>query len=29
MIFADGSVKEQVVGSVPESDISSLLDKLI
>jgi thioredoxin 1 len=29
MIFADGSVKEQVVGNVPESDISSLLDKLI
>ena len=29
MIFADGIVKEQVVGNVPESDISSLLDKLI
>ena len=29
MIFTDGIVKEQVVGNVPESDISSLLDKLI
>ena len=29
MIFTDGTVKEQVVGNVPESEISSLLDKLI
>ena len=29
MIFTDGSVKEQVVGNVPESDISALLDKLV
>ena len=29
MIIMNGEVKEQVVGNVPEADISALLDKLI
>ena len=29
LIFTNGSIKEQLVGNVPESDISDILDKLI
>ena len=29
LIISDGEVKEQVVGNVPEADISALLDKLV
>ena len=29
LIISNGEVKEQVVGNVPEADISALLDKLI
>ena len=29
LIISNGEVKEQVVGNVPEADISALLDKLV
>tara|TARA_B100000579_G_C22088820_1_gene513554 strand:- start:153 stop:479 length:327 start_codon:yes stop_codon:yes gene_type:complete len=29
LIISDGKVKEQVVGNVPEADISALLDNLV
>ena len=29
LIISDGEVKEQVVGNVPEADISALLNKLV
>ena len=29
LIFSNGSVHEQLIGNVPESDISNILDKLI
>jgi len=29
LVFMDGVVKEQLIGNVPESDISNILDKLI
>ena len=29
LIFSNGTVHEQLIGNVPESDISSILDKLV
>tara|TARA_Y100001970_G_C14196861_1_gene838625 strand:- start:341 stop:667 length:327 start_codon:yes stop_codon:yes gene_type:complete len=29
LIFSNGSVQEQLIGNVPESDISNILDKLV
>ena len=29
LVFTDGVVKEQLIGNVPEADISNILDKLI
>ena len=29
LVFTEGEVKEQLIGNVPESDISNILDKLI
>ena len=29
LVFTDGEVKDQLIGNVPESDISNILDKLI
>ena len=29
LVFIDGVVKEQLIGNVPETDISNILDKLI
>ena len=29
LVFQNGNIKEQVIGNVPESDISNILDKLI
>ena len=29
LVFTDGVVKEQLIGNVPESDISNILDELI
>ena len=29
LVFTDGEVTEQLIGNVPESDISNILDKLI
>ena len=29
LVFDNGSIKEQLIGNVPEADISNILDKLI